>query len=519
MDTIRLTGVQAMGTHGVLDYEHERAQPFVVDATLHLDLAAAGRSDDLHDTVDYGRVAKRIVSIIEGEHVDLIERLAALIADAILADNPTVHGVNIAVHKPKAPITVPFADVCVSIERWRKGSSGAVAASAVAAGAADADAAETVDAVGAAGAAVTGTSAEVHHAIIALGGNQGDVAATMRDAVARIDALPGTQVRGISPLYRTAAWGMPEGTPDFLNAVIEVATTLDADRLLAELLAIEAAHGRVRETHWSSRTLDLDIIDFDGTVSENPDLTLPHPRAWQRAFVLAPWADLNPDAVLHGEHGGAVAQLLAEAGDRDDVERIDDAWMTAGAATAATADSANATSANASANTSANAQSQQEEAQFHTAIVSMDSRSTNAETLFRSAIVALEGVPGNQVEGISPLYHVAHFEGPDAMSAVVQLTTRMDARTFIATLGSIERAIGEDLDLDLVDMPGVTCNEPDCRVPWPSARNHASVLAPWLDMDPEARLGKDPVSYLLALAPDAERVGMLSDTWIVGGTL
>ena len=71
MDQIRLTGIRATGKHGVLDFEHERAQTFVVDATLFLDLAAAGRSDDLNDTVDYGAIAKGIVAIIEGEHVDL----------------------------------------------------------------------------------------------------------------------------------------------------------------------------------------------------------------------------------------------------------------------------------------------------------------------------------------------------------------------------------------------------------------------------------------------------------------
>ncbi len=76
MDQIRLTGIRATGKHGVLDFEHERAQTFVVDATLFLDLAAAGRSDDLNDTVDYGAIAKGIVAIIEGEHVDLIEKLA-----------------------------------------------------------------------------------------------------------------------------------------------------------------------------------------------------------------------------------------------------------------------------------------------------------------------------------------------------------------------------------------------------------------------------------------------------------
>ena len=67
-------------------------------------------------------------------------------------------------------------------------------------------------------------------------------------------------------------------------------------------------------------------------------------------------------------------------------------------------------------------------------------------------------------------------------------------------------------------MEGVTCDEPDCKVPWPTARNHAAVLAPWLDMDPDARLGKDPVSFLLAMAPDTAQVGLLTDNWIIGGS-
>ena len=79
----------------------------------------------------------------------------------------------------------------------------------------------------------------MHHAVIALGGNKGDVAASMRSAIADIDGLEGTQVTGISPLYRTAAWGMPDGAPDFLNAVIEVTTELDAASLLGRLQHIE----------------------------------------------------------------------------------------------------------------------------------------------------------------------------------------------------------------------------------------------------------------------------------------
>lgn len=515
MDTIRLTGVQGMGTHGVLDYEHQRAQPFVVDAVLHLDLSRAGASDDLHDTVDYGRVAKRIVSVIEGSHVDLIERLAALVADAVLADHPAVRGVSVTVHKPKAPITVPFADVSVTIERWRDDRG----PTAVPTDAADGHAAP-----------------RTRCAVIALGGNQGDVAASMRAAIAAIDGLDGTQVTGVSPLYRTAAWGMAEGTPDFRNAVVEASTTLRPEELLAALQSIEAAHGRTREAHWASRPIDLDIIDFEGETSSDPQLTLPHPRAWQRAFVLAPWHDLDPAAVLGGRHGGPIAGLLAAAPDRDAVRLESRGWMSEGGvggdAFADDADISGGTDADAddagngaptdgesSSRASGGSPRDDEAPVSRTAVISMDSVSKDAEHLFRTAIVALDGIPGNQVDGISPLYHVSDFDGPDMMSAVMQLTTKLDTRALVAALGTVESSLPGDIDLDLVDMAGVTMDEPDCRVPWPSAREHASVLAPWMDMDPEARLGKDPVSFLLAMAPDAGRVGMISDNWIIGGAV
>lgn len=301
MDTITLTGVHANGTHGVLTFEHERPQTFVVDVTLHLDLAAAGQSDDLNDTIDYGRVAKDIVAVIEGPHVDLIERLAQRIADKILADAPAVASIDVTVHKPHAPIVVAFADVSVSISRVRATDNGR-----------------------------TAEKHAIHNAVVALGGNVGEVESTLRAAVREIDALLGTQVTGISPLYRTAAWGMADGTPDFLNAVVELGTTMGSHELLAALQNIEANHGRIRENHWDSRPLDLDIIDFDGITSADPDLALPHPRAWQRAFVLAPWAALNPNAKLAGAHEGPVADLLAAAPDRNAVQLESEDWMLGG---------------------------------------------------------------------------------------------------------------------------------------------------------------------------------------------
>ncbi|NEG96653.1 2-amino-4-hydroxy-6-hydroxymethyldihydropteridine diphosphokinase [Bifidobacterium sp. SMB2] len=322
MDSIRLTGVRAEATHGVLDFEHVEPQPFIVDATMFLDLSEAGASDDLAATVDYGQIAKRIVNVIEGEHVDLIERLATKIADSILLSH-RIQRVIVTVHKPNAPIKVPFGDVSVTIERSRDPEPAPVTAASQAAAAQN-------PASNGAGADGRQQDSTPHTAVIAMGGNLGDVEQTLRAAVVAIDGVPGNQVNGISPLYRTAAWGMEPGTPDFLNAVVELTTTLDAETLLQTLQTIEAAHGRSREVHWGSRPLDLDIIDFDGETSADPHLTLPHPRAWQRAFVLAPWADLEPEATLAGPHGGTVADLLAQTPDRDRIEKVSDSWILGG---------------------------------------------------------------------------------------------------------------------------------------------------------------------------------------------
>lgn len=468
MDTITLTGVSANGKHGVLDFEKQRAQNFVVDTTLYLDLAAAGQSDDLNDTVDYGRVAKQIVAIIEGEHVDLIEKLAADIADAILAIDP-IQRVDVTVHKPHAPITVPFADVSVSISR----------------GKADAEPARDAQA-----ASSATTSAGMHHAVVAMGGNMGDVRDTLRDAVRCMDGLTGTQVTGISPLYRTAAWGMADGTPDFFNAVVELETTLGSHELLAALQDIEVSHGRTREQHWGSRTLDLDIIDFDGRVSADPDLALPHPRAWQRAFVLAPWHALAPNARLSGAHAAPVAELLAAAPDRDAVTLDTDDWMLAASALSSPTSSSLSATAN------------DDDLHSRRLIVGLESARPDAERLFRQTIVTLDGIPGTEVQGISPLYHVSHVDSADAMSAVVQVETRIGDAAVLADV------------LQQTAAPNVTFTVIDPAAGDRKATPAAAVLVPWLDMDPEATYGSDPVSYLLAMNPEASQVGMLSDNWI-----
>ena len=117
-DRITLSGLRGRGMHGVYPRERLEGQTFVVDAVLELDTRAAAAGDDLARTADYGSIAERLVAVIEGEPVNLIETLAARLAGICLAD-PVVHAVEITVHKPDAPITVPFEDVSVTIRRER----------------------------------------------------------------------------------------------------------------------------------------------------------------------------------------------------------------------------------------------------------------------------------------------------------------------------------------------------------------------------------------------------------------
>jgi 7,8-dihydroneopterin aldolase/epimerase/oxygenase len=119
VDTITLTGITAIGHHGVFDHEKRDGQPFIVDAVLHTDIAAAAATDDLAKTTNYGSVAEVIAELIRGEAFDLIETLTVRIAERILADFALVAAVDVTVHKPKAPIQVPFGDVSITVHRAR----------------------------------------------------------------------------------------------------------------------------------------------------------------------------------------------------------------------------------------------------------------------------------------------------------------------------------------------------------------------------------------------------------------
>lgn len=275
MDEITLTGLRAFARHGVFEHERAEGQLFVIDLTLYLPLGDAAAGDDLTKTVHYGELAEAVVAAVESDPVDLIETVAERIATLVLGRD-IVNAVRVTVHKPEAPITVPFADVSVTVMRVRP--------------------------------AVPELSRRV---VVALGANLGDREATLRSALEELAGWEQIRIERVSAFHETIALtphGADETAPAYLNGAAILTTTLEPLDLLDVLAGIEARHGRVRAERWGDRTLDLDIVDVGGAEAETERLTLPHPRAHEREFVLAPWLEIDPDAMLPGH--GRVADLL-----------------------------------------------------------------------------------------------------------------------------------------------------------------------------------------------------------------
>ncbi|WP_407550819.1 2-amino-4-hydroxy-6-hydroxymethyldihydropteridine diphosphokinase [Streptomyces sp. Pv4-95] len=159
-------------------------------------------------------------------------------------------------------------------------------------------------------------------AVISLGSNLGNRLETLQGAVDALEDTPGLRVKAVSPVYETEPWGVEAGSqPSYFNAVVLIKTTLPPASLLERGHAIEEAFERVRDERWGPRTIDVDILAYQDVVSDDPQLTLPHPRAHERAFVLVPWFDIDPEAELPGR--GEVAELLAAVGREGVTERAD----------------------------------------------------------------------------------------------------------------------------------------------------------------------------------------------------
>lgn len=157
-------------------------------------------------------------------------------------------------------------------------------------------------------------------AVFSLGSNLGDRLEYLQGATAALRATPGLKIAGISSVYETTPVGLTD-QPDFLNLVVVTDSTLASMVMLERALAIEDAYARVRTVQWGPRTVDVDLIAVGDRVLHGETLTLPHPRAHERAFVLVPWLEIEPEAVLVGH--GRVADLIAGL-DASGVRRRDD---------------------------------------------------------------------------------------------------------------------------------------------------------------------------------------------------
>jgi 2-amino-4-hydroxy-6-hydroxymethyldihydropteridine diphosphokinase len=156
---------------------------------------------------------------------------------------------------------------------------------------------------------LTGEMHPIRRGVLALGSNMGERFNNLQGAVSTLADTPEVVVTDVSPVYETTPVGGPEDARDYLNAVVAIDTTLSAHTLLERCLAVEDAYGRERSEPGAPRTLDVDLIVLGERVSDD-ELKLPHPRAHERAFVLKPWSDLEPDAEIPGQ--GRVADLLGK---------------------------------------------------------------------------------------------------------------------------------------------------------------------------------------------------------------
>ena len=367
LDVIALRGITAEAVHGVLEKEWDAPQTFTVDLLLWVDTDRAALSDDIADTVSYAEIAEKAHAILVGPSVRLIETLGHKIADAALEDS-RVRGVEVIVHKPEAPIEVPFTDVSVTI---RKGDiplpfvaasnvvppsapdadgdlpsapfapSDAVASQEEESQAPDSDKPVQLHSPAApqqpatASELVADTAEESEEGqveeptqdeldaasapravVLALGGNLGNVPVTLKRAIDEMSSWDGLEITQVSPLVRTRAVLRPgqKPQPDYWNAIALGTVSMAPLDLLDRVHELETRLGRVRHEVWGSRTIDIDIIQIDGVTSDDPRLTLPHPRAHQRAFVLSPWLMAQPKAELSGF--GAASELIAQAPDR-----------------------------------------------------------------------------------------------------------------------------------------------------------------------------------------------------------
>lgn len=267
MDEIRIRDLTVFARHGVLPEETALGQKFLLSMTLRRPLRRAALTGGLSLSVDYAEACAFATQFMQEHTYALIESAAEALAAALL-ERYDICSVAVELKKPWAPIGLPLEGVSVYIERaW-------------------------------------------HTAYIALGSNLGDREGYLRSAVEALRAAEGCRVQRVSSFIVTPPYGGVE-QGDFLNGCLELRTRLEPMELLELLHGIESAAGRERLVRWGPRTLDLDILFYDGLVLDSSELTIPHPDMANRAFVLVPLSELAPQ-FRHPLTKKTVRQMLDE---------------------------------------------------------------------------------------------------------------------------------------------------------------------------------------------------------------
>lgn len=251
MDHIIISDLQVYAHHGVYQQETEKGQNFLVSVALETDTRAAGMTDDLGLSTNYGVVCRFLNAFLTEHTFKLLETAAERTAEALLLQFPRVRAVDFEIKKPEAPIPLPFGMVSVKIWRgWRR-------------------------------------------AYIACGSNIGDKKGHLDAAVAALREDRQCRVIRVSDWIATTPYG-GVAQADYLNGVIAIDTLYPPEVLLSRLQEIEHAEARERKERWGPRTLDLDILLYEGVVMEEVKLTIPHRDMKNRDFVLQPLAQIAP---------------------------------------------------------------------------------------------------------------------------------------------------------------------------------------------------------------------------------
>lgn len=363
MDSIQLSRVRARPLHAPDGHDCT----YQVDATLFLDLSAAGRLDDLAETVDYVQVANRIITLLKQERATLLEAIASRVADAILLSHQ-VRSTRVCLTRltGDAASSDDF-QVSVTLERRRDESDLVSPASLVAAQesesaggfrTANLTSAPHPDSRGEithpslkdtgdfpyeglregtfsqqssldGGREVQGTSPTTAHVVIAMEGGGDRARQSMYVALASMDGLPGSQIIGISPLYSYSPLKRGEGESQ-LCAVSVLQTAVRLQDLQLALRSIESIQetnkGEIRAPY---APLHLDIVEYRGTTEEGrgDNFCLSASQALDRVQILVPWADLEPEVELIGPQGGTVADLSERASHRDLLSLLSENWI------------------------------------------------------------------------------------------------------------------------------------------------------------------------------------------------